>query len=241
MDISLIPKKIESKSTKFHKNSFMEQGIVLSHPFSLLFVGQSGSGKTNTAVWMLNNMYKKYFHSIIILSPTGKCDLMLASLPEARIITTNLIQETKDLMDKRRTLCERIGVAKVPRLLVIFEDVSSQRKLIASEDFTRAFVALRHYGCSTIAMSHKLKAINRMARINTNGLIIFPSTNSELQQLLDEYTPASTTKKEFIQMIKYAWQPEEHMERPFLFIDFRATIKKRFRKGFHQIMLIKND
>ena len=202
-----------------------ENGIVLRHPFSLALVGASGSGKTNTLIWMVQKLYKGFFPEIILISPTGASDELAGSLGATRTITENLVEETKAIMRK--------GRSKKPRL-IIFEDCSSQRKLTSSESFCQAYTALRHLNCSVVSCSHKLRAISRIARINSNGLIIFPMPNSDIKIFVEEYLPYGVEKKAFLKMLHYAWSTSHDLQRPFLFVNNQE--QHRFRRGFAQVI-----
>lgn len=240
-DSKLIPTKIESKSTQIPINSFMKAGIIPPHPSSMCLIGQSGSGKSNTLVWMINTLYSNYFDEIIILSATGETDTMFKQIKtkKLRIITRDLLEEAEKLVDFRQKICEAKGVQRVSRMLVIFEDVSSQKKLMNSVPFLQAYVQLRHLGCSVISCAHKLRILPRMCRINSNALIMFPSNLSEKKILIEEYCPNGLTSAQFSRLIDHAWTPDEKIERPFLFINFKADNNERFRKGFHQILKLK--
>jgi len=242
---SLIPAKIDSKSAKFPLNEYMKANIILPHPSSYLFIGASGSGKSNTMVWMINQLMEDYFDEIIIFSGTGGCDDMLNSLTKGpkmkiKVHTTDLINKVTSLLKDRQKEAEDKGVSKLSRMLVIFEDVSSQKKLLNSVAFIQSYVQLRHFGCSVISCSHKLKAVSRLARINANGVVIFPSSVSEKKQLVEEYAPNNLTSREFEQVIEHAWRDGEDMAKPFLFINLKVKQKDRFRRGLHEILQL-ND
>lgn len=238
---SLIPQKIESKSAKLPINEFMEAEIICKHPASYIFVGRSGSGKSTVLVWMVNNLLREFFDRVVIISGTGSTDDLFKQIitKKIEIVSNDLLNKTKQLVNRRKAECESRGVSKCPKLLVIFEDVSSQKKLMASEEFMQAYVQLRHLGASVISCSHKLKSVPRMARISANGLVLFPSNQSETKQIIEDYSPSELTHKEFEQLIQYAWKPTEEFQRPFLFINSCLKAEIRFRKGFSELLRLR--
>lgn len=239
---SLIPKKLESRSTRLRTNEFQDSGIVLKNPFSLLAIGPSGSGKSTAVIWMLINLYKKFFDEIFLLSPTGMSDDIVKhlGLKKKNIFTKNLEGVATKLIMQRKRLCEKKrGPQNCGTCLVIFDDCSGLKKMTHSPAFIDAFTLLRHYGCSVIACSHKIKTVDRMARMNTKGVIIFPSSNAEKQTLIEEYAPPNLSKNQFSDLINYAWEKEDDFERPFLFINNDQPFRTRFRKGFHKILELK--
>lgn len=234
----LIPQKLDSDSTKFKMTPLMEKNIILRYPFSMCFIGRSGCGKTTTMIWMIQNLYKNYFEEIYFISPTAGVDDLVKhlDLKESNVISSDIINRTKELVSKRKKMCEKKGPTKCKRALYIFDDISSQRKLMASEEFLQAYVQLRHLGASVISCSHKFKCVPRLARLSSNGFILFPCPATEVKAMCDELCPFVLNKKEFSDMVRYAWEPDDTTEYPFLFVNKQVKCKERYRKGFHSIL-----
>jgi hypothetical protein len=72
----------------------------------------------------------------------------------------------------------------------------------------------------------------RALRINANATIVFPSTQSEIEVLLDEITPAGLQKKEFKKVIDYCTEGRYD----FLYINNHAEPSKRIRKNLDEII-----
>ncbi len=78
----------------------------------------------------------------------------------------------------------------------------------------------------------------RALRINANAAIVFPSTQSEIEVLLDEITPAGITKREFqnFKVIDYATDGRYD----FLYINRHADRDKKIRKNLTEIIDLNN-
>ena len=68
--------------------------------------------------------------------------------------------------------------------------------------------------------------------INANAVAVFPSSQSEVEVLLDEITPAGLKKKEFQKVIDYATDGRYD----FLYINNHADPGKRVRKNLDEII-----
>jgi hypothetical protein len=64
--------------------------------------------------------------------------------------------------------------------------------------------------------------------------MIFPASQSEIDLLVEEYTPPNTTKKEFFDLVKHA----THDRFNFLHICCRVRPEERFRKNLNTILTI---
>ena len=74
---------IETLKSKIPQRRAAKDQIMPRYPFSMMITGSSGSGKTNLMINILTkmNLYGKYFHKIIVFSPTaGSTDDMYKQL-----------------------------------------------------------------------------------------------------------------------------------------------------------------
>jgi ABC-type uncharacterized transport system ATPase subunit len=208
----------------------------------MLLVGKSGSGKTNCLIWMLNNLYKKYFERIVVIGATVKSEEMYDSIDENIAekdkISDDLIIGCKRILDERQAEVEKSGVSNCSRMLVILEDATSERNLQASQAFTKLFVQLRHLGASVICCAHKLRAIPRVCRLNAVALMVFPLDKTDEKILIEEYCSRYLTKKQFAELLKHCWSSTEEFVKPFLYYNRTLPPKVAFRKGFSEIMSI---
>lgn len=239
--LNLIPQKIESSSVDIKQNNLMTAGVIPAHPFSSLFIGMSGGGKTNCLIYMLNNYYKNYFHEIIVLGNTAKTDGMyehLNDLDEENIYTDNLESECETLLNKIKNECENEGVVNCPRRMIILEDATSEKKLIFSKSFIKLFVQARHLNCSIICSIHKIRAIARAARINATCLFLFRPGKSDYDIFIEEYCPPYIEKNDFKKLLNHAFEKTDDIVKPFLYYNRTYDKDKQFRKGFHEILTL---
>lgn len=239
--LNLIPQKINSESVEILQNNLMEQEVIPAHPFSALFIGMSGGGKTNTLVYMVNNFYRDYFDEIIVLGNTAKSDGMymhLEGLEEDNIYTENLEEECANLLDDIKQECEDEGVVNCPRRLIILEDATSERKLIYSKSFIKLFVQARHLNVSILCSIHKIRAIARAARINATCLFLFRPVKSDYNVFIEEYCPPYIEKNDFKKLLNYAFTKTPDMVKPFLYYNRTYDKDRQFRKGFHEVLTL---
>ena len=238
--------KIESIPTDKSKvplRKCMIDGILPKFPFSMMISGRSGSGKTNVLLNILtkDNMYNKYFHYIVVYSPTaGKYDDMykVLKLPEENFKNDFSAEDLNNLIESRKQLIDKKGiewVVKNSRVLIILDDVIANRDFLNSPEALKMFALLRHYQVAIIVLMQSYNKLPRALRINSNATIVFPSTQSEVEVLLDEITPSGLTKKQFTKVIEYCTDGRYD----FLYINNHAEPDKRIRKNFDEVIDIK--
>jgi hypothetical protein len=232
-------KPLPTRAKNIRVPQLMEQ-IDLKHPFSLAAFGMTGSGKTVAILNILTNpeMYGGYFDEVYLFSVTGNSDdsFDVLNLPKKNIITSEMIPKLKRLLDKQKKAVESKGIDKAKKVCIIFEDITSNKKLMASSDFLKSFVQQRHLNMSVFACAHKYHALVRTARLNANHLIIFPCAASEIHRIVEEHNPPSLSKNEFVNLINYAFTPTDVKTHPFLHINLKVPTKTRFRKSLDEIL-----
>ena len=210
----------------------------------MMISGRSGSGKTNVLINILTNkdLLKDYFHYTVVFSPTaGKYDdsYNALKLPSDSFKNDFTADDLNTLIENRKALIDKKGiewVVKNSRVLLIMDDVIANRDFLNSPEALKMFALLRHYQCSIIVLMQSYNKLPRALRINANATIVFPSTQSEVEVLLDEITPAGLTKKEFAKVIEYATDGKYD----FLYIQRHADSDKQIRKNLDEIININN-
>ena len=139
----------------------------------------------------------------------------------------HIIKTQKDIIEKK-------GLDKSPKLLIIFDDIISQKKFMTSEFFTQMYIQNRHLGISTWVCTQSFNKIPRVCRLQANNLFIFAGSGSETEILCQEFCPTHTSKKDFEGLIKYATNDRFN----FLHINMRAAAEERFRKNLDIILTI---
>ena len=202
--------------------------------------GRSGSGKTNVLINMLTNehLLKNYFHQTVVFSPTaGKYDdsYKALGLPDDSFRNDFTSDDLNSLIENRKSLIDKKGiewVTKNSRVLLIMDDVIANRDFLNSPEALKMFALLRHYQVAIIVLMQSYNKLPRALRINANATIVFPATQSEVEVLLDEITPAGLTKKEFAKVIEYCTEGRYD----FLYINNHAEPGKRIKKNLTEVV-----
>lgn len=232
--------KMETEKSKIPLRACMKNGTLPRFPFSIMFSGRSGSGKSNLLMNLLTKkcMYAGYFHYTIVYSPTAnKYDDMYAvlKLPKENFVEKFGKEELESLIESRKKLITKKGikwVSKNSRVLIILDDIIANRAFLESQTALTLFALLRHYLVSVVVLMQSYTKLPRALRLNCNGLFVFPASQSEVEVLKDEICPAGIKKKEFEKVIEHA-TGEDYS---FLYINNHAKKGERVRKNLTEII-----
>lgn len=236
--------KIPSTSTQFEQRPYMANKVIPDMCSSVIFVGGTSSGKTTVLISMFLNedMYRNYFDEIYLFSATGACDSLFdhLRLKEERVITHDMVNQLDILVNKLKKRAEDMGVENAPKVALIFEDLTANKKLMSDHNtpFIQCFVQNRHLACMTFACVHKWRGLTRTARLQASNIIYFPAPTDDLKSFIDDTQPPNLSKIEYQNLINFAHEPTDDMVRPFLHVNRKVDFTNQFRKGFkHQINL----
>ena len=240
----------ETNKSKIKLRPLQEQKIIPAHPFRLLLVGRSGSGKSMNLVNLMtrphmygrtnpNNKKSGYFDIIFLFSPTAEGGDDLADhleLNENRIITQEkqFYPVLEHILKTQKALIEKNGLLKSPKICLIFDDCQSAEKFLKSENFVRIFIAGRHYNISVICCGQSWTKFARVTRLNASNVMLYPSSGSEVELLVDEYCPPNKDKKQFRQLVQHATSEPYQ----FLHINNQVPIAEKYRKNLDTILTI---
>lgn len=231
---------VPTEKSKIPQIKASEDQILPRYPFSLMISGRSGGGKTNLMINLLtkDNMYKNFFHTILVFSPTaGEYDDTYKNLkiPKENYIKDFNGETLNTIIELRKKQITSKGieyVAKNSRMLIILDDIIANRSFLESPEALKMFALLRHYLVSVIVMIQSYNKLPRPLRLNCNGIMVFPALSSEIEILKDEICPAGLNKKEFHKVIEHCTKGRYD----FLYINNHADPDKRIRKNLDEII-----
>ena len=246
MSLDIVPVQTRAHD---HQNNAVCVKMELCHPFSASLIGGSGSGKSVLAVNLLTNpnLFGGYFDKIYLVGATVHSDDTWKSLnvPKNQQFTNiaTMIPQIERVIRKQKADVEQKGVAKAQRICIVFEDVTTNLKLLNSAAYIQSYVQNRHLNCSTLAMCHKFTAQTRVCRLNSGHHFIFAASKSEVARIVSETMPHNLDKAAYTKLINYAWTPTKQNPKPFLWINFKAgakDINSQLRKNLNEIITNRN-
>jgi hypothetical protein len=227
----------------------MKESIIPKHPFVCLVNGAIGSGKTNMLCNMLLNpsMYgrdktgRPYWDSIFVF--TNSHDEILEKLMDDGIIPKNNVKHVpteSDLkkvlkMQKEKVKASDGDFSKVPRLFFIFDDIIDS-DLIKSSSFKTLCIRNRHMNASVFCLGQYFNAWPKQMRMQATNLMIFSGNLAERELITDVFCPSNMNKKDFNDVVSFAWQPEDKNKFPFLHIARKEAPDKKFRKSLINVI-----
>jgi hypothetical protein len=262
VDERLLIKKLETDKEKVYKTHMMKSKVLPEHPFRGIISGASGSGKTQLILNLLSNKnyYKDYFDVIFILSPTAgelddTYDILKPEEEKKDPSTVDIAKELKkkkketkiyfinnvtpkvigDIMKTNENLIKKNGVENSPKILLLYDDVVSNKKLMGDEKFHHSFIASRHYNASVFICTQKYNQVPRVCRLQANAIMYFKGTESENKIITEEHCPPGYKRKEFEKILHDATNEKFS----FLFINCQDDIRTRYRKCLHSIIVLK--
>jgi len=217
----------------------MTQNQIPAHPFRILNSGASGSGKTMLMVNLLKrkNFMAGFFDQIFLFSPTAKGDSMQQFLEIHNDhlesdLDTHGVEHLNYIFDRQTELVEQKGYLKSPKVLILFDDIISSPKFMNSSVFKKCFIQSRHINMSVCVCTQKYHSVPRICRLSATDIFFFPSAQSEIKRISEEYTPANKTTTQFTRLIEFATD-EPHS---FLYICNKSD--RKYRKNLSQYISI---
>ena len=201
------------------------------HPYRILIIGGSGSGKTNALLNLINNqpdidkiyLYakdpyeKKYQHLINKLEKVG---LYHFNDPKASMEYSN------DMQDVYKNI-EDYNPIKKRKVLIIFDDMINNNKL--NPIVTELFIRGRKLNISIVFITQSYFKVSKDVRLNSTHLFIMKIPNKrELQQIALNHS-SDTDFKDFMNIYK------KSTKEPYSFLVNDTTLPSddplRFRKN----------
>jgi len=235
-----------TKKSKIKLRKWMEEGIIPKFGSPMMIIsGSSGSGKTTLLRRLMTdpNMFGPagkdgFFDFVFLLSTTGKIDDLQKKLGVKKKYIIDKEKEMIETIDKimkiQQDNVKSDGIDKAPKIALIFEDLTSMKKLLKSEQLLRLAVQSRHLNIFPICCVHKYVALPRTIRLQAGSLFFFQGQRSEMERISEEFGGGSLKKKEMMALIDYATSGSHS----FLFIDTTKPFKERFKKNLTELLRI---
>jgi hypothetical protein len=205
-------------------------------PFGGLITGKSGSGKTNAMVHMLSQdcLLKDKFDYIYLFTAIKPDDDLIKPLKlDKSCIFENFTEDdVKKITDKLEAYIKKNGFKKCPSVLMLFDDILSNKEFLKSKTLIKLAVGNRHLNITYFILSQYYKKLPPVVRTNVKYLLFFPACLSECEKVAEEQCPANLSKKEFLKIIQYATKEQ------FNFLSINNVSKDRLRKNFNVILSI---
>jgi hypothetical protein len=227
---------------KIKVNALMEHCTIPKFPQSLLMVGSSSSGKTTALMNLMTrkDFYKGYHDFVFLFSITAKLDdsFKPLKLKKEHVFDTeeDMIKNLEIIFESQKKNVENKKINECPKILLIFEDLTTNEKLMRNSTFKSLWTLGRHLNIQVISMIHKYKALPRTQRLNAMNIMFFRASGDETLQLVDDFTPPGHTKKEFLKLVEYATSPNSQGKHNFLYICNKLPFKIKFRQNFETIL-----
>lgn len=203
--------KIEIKRMKDRgERHYTDKNDLFNLPMKLLVIGRSQlSGKTNFICSILLDddprLYGDDFdgENIYLFSPSATTDHKLKVLihnkdiPKSNIfsdVDENVIEALYDNIQEEYLEHEREHT-RAPNVLFIFDDMSFGGKT-KNAQVEKLFCNGRHLNISTIISAQKYSQLSTVARENATGMILFNSTDKQLE-IMSEDNNYFEAKKDF--------------------------------------------
>ena len=225
---------LKNNKTDLYQPECAENEIVPKLPFGALVTGKSGSGKTNAIVHLLSTdcMLADKFDYVYLFTAIKPDDDLIKPLNihKSCIFENFTENDVKKIIDKLDTFIKANGFKKCPSVLMLFDDILSNKEFLKSKTLTKLSVANRHLNISYFILSQYYKKLPAVVRTNVKYLMFFPACLSECEKIAEEQCPPNLSKKQFLKIIQYATKEQ------YNFLSINNTSTDRLRKNFDIIL-----
>ena len=250
---------VDTSKNNIPQRQLMKTNVIPKHPKISVFTGPAGSGKTTLVANLLmkpqfygpsfeglhipkgqEKKYQKkpvkpkpYFDHIILLIGSG--DDMYDQLIEERTINQVIKNPTQANVAKiiraQEELLEEAGgdILKTPKLLIICDDLMSNKRLLNSKPFSDLSIKNRHLNSSIWYLSQYINLVPKSIREQATNTFIFQCTAQCQKVLMEQFREPGVSKDDFESMLEHATQIEDSGKRNFLHIN--KAHKHKFRKN----------
>lgn len=213
---------------------------------SVIISGKSGSGKST----LLANLFTSHrfygpsvqkpdgwFDKVFLFSPTANGDDVQRSLNINPDHVFTDLDEAPELLEvildsQQEKLDKGSGADKVAQFAIIFDDVIGNTKFMNERAFTRCFYQVRHVNCTTFICTQHFKRVPRICRLQANFVMFFQGSQSEVETVVEEFSPPMYSRNEFRQIVHDATKQNFS----FLTINMKVGWDRRFRRNLNEFI-----
>ena len=237
--LNLKVKAVKTKSKTVCKNN--QWGVIPSYLSRTLFVGSSGSGKSNLIYSLLSEkkFLKNYYDEIYVWSPNHSVDdsIKVLGLPDSHLyedFDEGFVDELYEEALEAKKIHDGFK-CKHPRVLFAFDDLVDDPKFTKSQVLKKLFFKGRHPGITVWIGSQYLKSISKPLRANAQHIILFKPTKNDIEIINEELNDTDLDKKRFSQLVRFATKNKYD----FLNINRNQMLDKRYMRCFEQYLIPK--
>ena len=231
---------IISENNKEHNEKWP---YIPDHPYRVLIIGGSGSGKTNTLLHLINeqdSIDKIYLHAKYLNQP--KYEFLIINRENAGIKhcnNPNAFIEYSNAMDDVYKKIDHYNPRRKRKVLIAFDDMIAD--IMTNKRFQaiikELFIRCRKLNISLAFITQSYFSVPKDVRLNSTHYLIMKINNKrELQNIAINHS-ADIDYKDFMKIYR------ECTKEPFTFLTIDTTLPTgdplRFRKNFFPIY--KND
>lgn len=214
-----------------------------------------GMGKTNCLINMLLNglIYgpdstkKAYYDNLYVF--TNSNDDAYDVLIEKGVLKPNNIKhmptpaDLKVVLDMQKKAIKQAGddLSKIPNTFLIFDDIIDNTEFIKSKEFLLCCIRPRQLRCCSFLLQQHFNSCPRICRVNAQNFLLWNATRLEAETYYEMFCPSGVSKKSFNQILDYAWTKTDDDKFPFLHINKKAPIDRRFFKNFSECIVVKME
>ncbi len=213
-----------------------KEGVIAKLGSSMMFIGNSGSGKSNLARNLLTRpeFYRDAFDKIFVISATGEVDDVLDELECTTISDLKEgIKAIRAIQEHQTKEIAKHGNADAHQYALVLDDCIGDADFIKSAPFLRAFIAPRHHNITTFLCAQHLRKVPKVCRMQASVIYVFACSASECEVLHDEYCPPGLNRKQFDQLLQDTWNSAPFQ---FLSIYMKQPMKDRYRRGLAEVI-----
>lgn len=200
------------------------------HPYRLLIIGRSLSGKTTLGIKCAEYLIPQV-DEVYVVSPTFEFQHTWDPIRESVTLAHDSVQVILDVLKSTFVNSighedHKMGERLETKRLLILDDVSYEKALNQGNKGTFNMLAYNavHWNLSIICIAHKTSNIGAGMKENSDGLVLFNTVNpTEVENIYDCFGIVQSKKQLTSLFQQFIWQPIQSQEdgHPFLFVDFK--------------------